>query len=349
MPITYVYPGRANTKGKEQVARQSRLCENVERRLYAEQFYSKEDTCPWLVSIEMLAMQQSTEQTFVVDLLTTLRCDRFSLHAWGNFWRRSWLLSCQTARANPSLKRSWQRVTYLIALLSLIILITNGLFAGAADTIRLFPGFVFCVVWQQSDLFWHLGLNRSVESGKLLPGLGLANTLTWLRGLGTSYLLGRLIGGLPISSGLALAIFMYGITTDILDGPSARRTGMQSKLGQIADAEADFCLYLSLTIILLHNGALPLWIGIVMLLRFLLPLAAVLLSYLAFAHPVRFGSTLWGKSAGLAQCCYFLLLLAPSPFSTFTHFLSTPLLSVTICLLVAAPVAQVVANITPMP
>lgn len=297
----------------------------------------------------MLSMQQSTEQTFVVDLLTTLRCDRFSLRAWGTFFQRSWFLSCQTARANPSLKRSWQRVTYLIALLALLILTANGLFAGVADTIRLFPGFVFCVVWQQSDLFWHLGLNRSVESGKLLPGLGLANTLTWLRGLGTSYLLGRLIGGLAISPGLALAIFMYGITTDILDGPIARHTGTQSKLGQIADAETDFCLYLSLTIILLHKGALPLWIGIVMLLRFLLPLAAVLLSYLVFAHPVRFGSTLWGKSAGVALCCYFLLLLAPAPFSTFTHFVGIPLLIVTICLLVVAPVAQVVANITPMP
>jgi len=293
-------------------------------------------------------MQQSTEQTFVVDLLTTLHGDRFSLRAWGNFFRRSWLLSCQTARANPSLKRSWQCVTYLIALLALIILIANGLFAGATDTIRLFPGFVFCVVWQQSDLFWHLGLNRSVESGKLLPGLGPANTLTWLRGLGASYLLGRLIGGLLISSGLALTIFVFGITTDILDGSIARHTGTQSKLGQIADAEADFCLYLSLTINLLHNGTLPLWIGMVMLLRFLLPLTAVLLSYLAFAHPVRFGSTLWGKSAGLAQCCYFLLLLAPSPFPTFTHFLSTPLLIVTFCLLVAAPVAQVVANIKPL-
>ncbi len=331
------------------MARQSRLCENVERGLYTERFSSKEDTRPRLVSVEMLSMQQSTEQTFVVDLLTTLRCGRFSLRAWGKFFRRSWLLSCQTAKANPTLKRSWQRVTYLIALLALIILIANGLFAGAADTIRLFPGFVFCVVWQQSDLFWHLGLNRSVESGKLLPRLGLANTLTWLRGLGASYLLGRLIGGLAISSGLALAIFICGIITDILDGPSARRTGTQSKLGQISDAEADFCLYLSLTIVLLNNGMLPLWIGIVMLLRFLLPLGAVILSYLAFAHPVRFGSTLWGKSAGLAQCCYFLLLFAPSPFSTFTHFLSPPLFCVTICLLVAALVAQVVANITPMP
>ena len=175
-------------------------------------------------------------------------------------------------------------------------------------------------------------------------GSGLANTLTWLRGLGASYLLGRLIGGLAISSGLALAIFLYGITTDILNGLIARRTGTQSKLGQIADAETDFCLYLSLTIILLHNGALPLWIGIVMLLRFLLPLAAALLSYLAFAHPVRFGSTLWGKSAdwhkaAIFSCCSRHLLFPPS-----LHFLNAPLLSVTICLLVAAPVAQVVAN-----
>jgi phosphatidylglycerophosphate synthase len=302
-----------------------------------------------LLSQETLAMQHTTDHTFVVDLLTTLRRDRFSPRAWGKFFQRSWLQSCQTASANPSLKRSWQRLTCLIALLSLLILLANALFAGAADTLRLFPGFLFCVIWQQSDLFWHLCLNRSQETGKLLRRLGLANTLTWLRGLGTSYLLGRLIGGLAILSTLALAIFLSGIITDMLDGPIARRTGMQSKLGQIADAEADFCLYLALTIILLRNGGLALWVGIVMLLRFLLPLMAALLSYLAFAHPVRFGSTGWGRSAGLAQCCYFLLLLAPSPLSSFTHVLSAPLLGVTIFLLVAAPIAQVAANIRPTP
>lgn len=166
---------------------------------------------------------------------------------------------------------------------------------------------------------------------------------------GVSYLIGRLTGGLAISAELALAVFTFGIITDVLDGLVARRLGMQSKLGQIADAEADFCLYLTLTVILLRNGALPPWIGIVMLLRFLLPLVAALLSYLAFAHPVRFGSTRWGKSAGLAQCCYFLLLLAPSPLSTFTHSLGSPLLGVTFFLLVAAPIAQVAANIIPTP
>jgi phosphatidylglycerophosphate synthase len=290
-------------------------------------------------------MQQSSEHTFVVDLLTTLRHDHFSPRAWGSFFQRSWLMSWQTAHANPALKRSWLRVTCLVSLLALLMLIGNSLLAGIADTLHLLPGFVFCVAWQQSDLFWHLGLNRSTRSGKLLPDIGVANTLTWLRGLGASYLLGRLIDGLAISSGLALAILLFGIVTDTLDGHIARHTATQSKLGQIADAEVDLCLYLALTIILLQNSVLPLWVGFVMLLRFIVPLAAALLSYLAFAYPVRFGSTLWGKYAGLAQCLYFLVLLTPSPLTTFAQLLSTPVLSVTICLLVIAPIAQVAANV----
>jgi phosphatidylglycerophosphate synthase len=292
-------------------------------------------------------MQQNSDQTFVVDLLTTLRQEHFSLHAWGSFLQRSWLMSCQTMSANPTLKQSWLRVTWLVTLLALVMLAGNLLFAGGGDTLRLLPGFAFCVLWQQNDLFWHLGLNRSVSHGKLLPTLGVANTLTWLRGVGAAYLLGRLFGGLPTSSGLALAIFLCGIITDVLDGQIARRTATQSKLGQIADAEADFCLYLALTVILIQNGRLPLWIGLVMLLRFVIPLVAVLLSYLAFASPVRFGSTVWGKYAGLAQCLYFLVVLAPPALSTPAHFLNMPLLIVTLGLLIVAPGAQLVANIRP--
>jgi phosphatidylglycerophosphate synthase len=290
-------------------------------------------------------MQESTEQTFVVDLLTTLRSGRFSLHAWGSFFQRSWLMSLQAANANPALKRSWQRVTSLVVLLALITLVVNNQLAGLTDTLRVLPGFAFSIAWQQSDLFWHLGLNRSTQSGKLLASIGVANTLTWLRGLGASYLLGRLTGGLATPSSFALAIFLCGIVTDILDGQIARHTATQSKLGQIADAETDFCLYLALTIILLQNGVLPLWVGLVMLLRFIVPLLIALLSYLAFAHPVRFGSTRWGKYAGLAQCLYFLALLAPASLAIFAHFLNTPLLIVTICLLVIAPIAQFATNI----
>ncbi len=305
---------------------------------------STERTLKEYQSIPMNEPNESTGYSFVVDLLTTLRSQHFSLSAWGGFFQRSWLMSCQTAHDNPALRRSWQHVTYLVVLLALLMLVGNSQMAGLADTLRMLPGFVFCVAWQQSDLFWHLGLNRSAQSGKLLSSIGLANTLTWLRGLCASYLLGRLVGGLSTSSTIALAVFLVGIVTDILDGQVARYTRTQSKLGQIADAETDFCLYLALTIILLQNGVLPLWIALVMLLRFIIPLIVVLLSYLAFAHPVRFGSTLWGKSAGLAQCLYFLVLLAPAPLSTLAHLLNTPLLIITICLLVIAPVAQLAVN-----
>ena len=112
-------------------------------------------------------MRQQTEQMVVVDLLTTLRRERFRPHACWQFLQRSSRLSCQTAQANPSLKTSWQCVTGFIVLLALL------------------PGLVVCVVWQQSDLFWHLGLNRSLQ-GRLLPTIGIANILTELRGLGAA-------------------------------------------------------------------------------------------------------------------------------------------------------------------
>ncbi len=82
-----------------------------------------------------------------------------------------------------------------------------------------------------------------------------------------------------------------------------------------------------------------------MLLRFAIPLLAALGSYFLFAHPVRFGSTVWGKYAGLAQCLYFLVLLAPSQVAFITNVVNLPLLVVTLALLVVAPVAQIVENV----
>ena len=135
------------------------------------------------------------------------------------------------------------------------------------------------------------------------------------------------------------------MVTDILDGYIARRTHTQSKLGQISDGEADFCLYLAVTITLIQQSILPLWVGVVMLARFLLPLLAALASYFILAHPVRFGSTIWGKCAGLAQCLYFLVLLTPIQLAAITRLVNLPLLLVTLVLMIAAPTAQIVTNV----
>ena len=291
-----------------------------------------------------MAQTIDDKNQFVVDLLTTLRSEKFSPPAWIHFLGRSWEMSLATANANPSLKRSWARTTIFVGTLALAVLVVDVIFEGPNQTLRLMPGFLFCVAWQQSDLFWHLGLNRQAGLGKLFPTVGAANTLTWLRGLGASYLLGRLVGGLSTPSWIALLVFLIGVVTDILDGQVARLTQTQNKLGRIADGEADFCLYLAITLILIQNGVLPSWLGAVMLLRFLLPLIAALGSYFLFASPIRFGSTLWGKFAGLAQSLYFLVLLAPDHLSFFTKFVKLPLLIATLILLLIAPVAQIVAN-----
>ncbi len=289
------------------------------------------------------------ENQFVVDILTTLRNEKFSPLAWVHFLRSSWKRSCATARANPSLKRSWAHTTMFIGAFALAILSVHFIFEDPGKTLRLMSGFLFCVVWQQSDLYWHLGLNRQSRTGILFPVIGLATTLTLLRGLGASYLLGRFVGGISTPSWLALLVFLSGTMTDILDGQIARRTQTQSKLGQIADGEADFCLYLALTLTLIQNNVLPFWFGIVVFLRFLIPLLAALASYFLLAHPVHFGSTTLGKWGGLALCFYFLIVLAPDQLYFFTRFVNLPLFIVTLILLITAPVAQIQVNTTNIP
>lgn len=292
-------------------------------------------------------MQQglNNENQFVVDLLTTLREEKFSPPGWWRFLAHAWNMSRKTANEHPTLKRSWLIVSGIISMLAVSMLVACFAFEGSGTALRLLPGFLCCVVWQQSDLYWHLGLNRQATTGKILPTVGVANTFTWLRACGASFLLGRLIGGISTPSWLALSVFLCGVATDILDGQIARRTSTQSKLGQIGDGEADFCLYLALTIILVQNTVLPLWIGLLMLLRFLIPLVATLGSYFLFARTVHFGSTMLGKYAGLAQSLYFLVLLAPTQLAFISHCLTLPLLIATIILLIAAPIAQIIANV----
>lgn len=294
-----------------------------------------------------MAVPVSDESQFVVDLLATLRRERFSLAAWARFFARSWQMSRYTANTHPGLKYSWKRISLTLGVIALVLLIASYGLEGWAITARLLPGFLFCLVWQISDLYWHLGLNRHLLTGTLLPGIGIANFCTQLRGLIASYLLGRLIGGVSTPTIVILSAFLSGMVMDILDGYIARRTHTRSKLGQISDGEADFCFYLAVTVMLIQQHILPLWIGIVMLVRFLLPLLAALASYFLMAQPARFGSTFWGKCAGLAQCLYFLVLLAPAQLSVVTRLVNLPLLLITLMFMIVAPTVQIMANMRP--
>src|SRR3982074_2698522 len=94
----------------------------------------------------------------VVEMLAVLRAERFSLRAWGKFLRCSWLMSRTTARDNPTLMRSWFHLTMLLCMLALFILATTSISEGINTMLRMLPSLALCIAWQQSDLFWHLGL-----------------------------------------------------------------------------------------------------------------------------------------------------------------------------------------------
>src|SRR5258708_24573323 len=126
-----------------------------------------------------------------------------------------------------------------IGTLGLNIPIANLFFEGPGTITRLLPGFLFCVVWQQSDLFWHLGLNRQVKTGELLPTVGIANTLTWMRALGASFLLGRLIGGDCSPSLVALLFLFCGGVADILWLQGPRYNQKPNKMGENDHCWAD--------------------------------------------------------------------------------------------------------------
>src|SRR5713226_1905158 len=101
-------------------------------------------------------------------------------------------MSCTSANAHPALKRSWLHYTLLMAILTVCTLVMTDIFEGPVILLRLLPGFMFCMLWQQSDLFWHLGLHYHAQTRQLFQSVGIANVLTGMRGMSASFLIGRL-------------------------------------------------------------------------------------------------------------------------------------------------------------
>ncbi len=95
-----------------------------------------------------MASSVSNESQFVIDLLETLRHEKFTPSAWWRFFVRSWNMSRSTADAYPALYRSWRHVSLGLSVLALVLLAANSVVEGPAITARLLPGFLFCVAWQ---------------------------------------------------------------------------------------------------------------------------------------------------------------------------------------------------------
>ena len=68
----------------------------------------------------------------------------------------------------------------------------------------------------------------------------------------------------PIAAGLLLAVLG---ATDWVDGYIARRFDQGSKFGQIIDPVADRALLITGAVVLLIDGTVPIWVGVIVLFR----------------------------------------------------------------------------------
>ena len=92
---------------------------------------------------------------------------------------------------------------------------------------------------------------------------------------------------------LALCVAVAGLS-DLVDGTIARRLGSTSQVGAALDPIMDGLFYGGVALGLAFGGAYPLWLGAVVVLRYLVPVAAGGVLYLAHRLP-RFQHTFFGR------------------------------------------------------
>lgn len=163
------------------------------------------------------------------------------------------------------------------------------------------------LLWSTAFLSWTVrrkGLWQRMD-GTPLRRIGMANHLTLAR----IYLLPALVF-LVWSRAWpeVVTLFLFVGLTDIADGILARGGSGTSKLGYVLDPLGDMLFNLAMATTLTLQGALPVWVGTLALLRYsiLLVGAAVLL----LRHgELRVGPTRLGKMTGLVIGGSLLLVL----------------------------------------
>ena len=139
--------------------------------------------------------------------------------------------------------------------------------------------------------------------------VNLPNGLTVLRLVLVPVFVGFLVAGGTASRVVAFFVFGVASVTDLLDGQLARRSGMVTDFGKIADPIADKALTGSALITLSALGDLPWWVTVVILIR---EVGVTLLRFWVIRHGVIAASR-GGKIKTVLQIVAIGLYILPEP------------------------------------
>ena len=146
----------------------------------------------------------------------------------------------------------------------------------------------------------------------------IANALTVLRIIAVPLLGYLLLQDTAESRNWAALVFLLASLTDLLDGYVARRYGLITTVGKIADPIADKFLTGVALIGLSYLGALPWWVTIVIIAR---EIGVTILRFWVIEHGVITASR-GGKSKTLLQMIAISMFLVVWPLSASASFLT---------------------------
>ena len=104
--------------------------------------------------------------------------------------------------------------------------------------------------------------------------LNIPNILSGLRILTIPVIVILILNSNPDNYPILILVFFFSIWLDFFDGYLARKLSQETKLGQILDPLADKLMVSSIIIALIIKSDFPLWLGILIIGRDLLILAA---------------------------------------------------------------------------
>ena len=146
----------------------------------------------------------------------------------------------------------------------------------------------------------------------------IANALTALRVVAVPLLGYLLLQDTAESRNWAALVFLLASLTDLLDGYVARRYGLITTVGKIADPIADKFLTGVALIGLSYLGALPWWVTIVIIAR---EIGVTILRFWVIEHGVITASR-GGKTKTLLQMIAISMFLVVWPLSASASFLT---------------------------
>ncbi|UCF78216.1 MAG: CDP-alcohol phosphatidyltransferase family protein [Candidatus Eiseniibacteriota bacterium] len=241
---------------------------------------------------------------FYERLLIRLRRERHTPAATGRYVVGISRRVRESLEENPEFVRSLLVVTLLLFGVVFLLSTWFSVFIDRAVGVKFL---LWSSGWLVLAFLWplvHTGLSRD-SNGAAVGKVTAANALSLLR---FSLIPGLFLLIMSGHIGYAVALFVVGAVSDVVDGYVARKFSQETRMGLVMDPLVDAAFNTSVVWALSFSGRLPLFLSLLLTVRYVFLLGGAAYIYV-FRGPVRIRPTVFGKLSAVFLACMILVLM----------------------------------------